>query len=103
MRAVKCAAIALAGAALCACAATHGGQGAPVLVDVPTPIACPLEAGPTPDYPDTDAALIAAPDLFSRVRLLAAGRLLRMARERELVAAVAGCAQGQPSSHGGGG
>lgn len=44
-------------------------------VRIPVPVAC-----------------AAAPDVFEGVKLLKAGRLLRQARERELEAALAGCA-----------
>ncbi len=61
-------------------------------VEIPTPVRCRPQLGPEPDYPDTDAALRAAPDLFARVRLLLAGRVLRIARDKEKSAALAGCA-----------
>jgi len=57
----------------------------------PVPVACDPEIRPEPAWPDTDEALRRAPDLFSRVQLLVAGRLLRIARERELRAAVEAC------------
>ena len=73
-----------------ACASAPGG--APLRsVRLPTPVVCQPSLGPAIDYPDTDAALAGAPDLFARVRLLAAGRLLRMGRERELTAALSEC------------
>lgn len=73
-------------------------------VEVRVPVddpACPREAlarlGPSPDYPDSDAALRAAADLFERVRLLMAGRALRMPREAALSEALAVCAEGNTS------
>lgn len=58
-------------------------------VKVPVPVPCPAlkELGAEPEYPDTDAALRAAPDLFTRVQLLLQGRLLRIKRlaEHEVV------------------
>lgn len=77
---------------LAACAST-GSQ------TIPTPktaavivtVKCDPKLTADPDYPDTDALLMAAPDLFSRVRAMAAGRVLRIARERELNAALAAC------------
>jgi hypothetical protein len=63
-------------------------------VDVPTPTACAPKIGPAPDYPDTDAALAVAPGLFERVQRLLAGRLLRIAREGELTAALGACEGG---------
>ena len=65
-------------------------------VELPTPVRCRPELGPEPDYPDTDAALRAAPDLFARVGLLLAGRLLRIARDQEKSAALAACAGFEP-------
>lgn len=58
---------------------------------VPVAVQCRPDIGPEPNYPDTDAALRAAPDIFVRVRLLLAGRLMRTARARELQAALARC------------
>ncbi|HEY5107207.1 MAG TPA: hypothetical protein VII73_10625 [Caulobacteraceae bacterium] len=83
---------ALAAASVLAACAGVPGRGGPRTVSLPTPVACRPAVGPPALYPDTDAALVGAPDLFARVRLLAAGRLLRIARERELTAALAGCA-----------
>ena len=62
----------------------------------PVAIQCRPNLGAEPAYPDTDAALKTAPDIFQRVRLLVAGRLLRIAREQELAAALAGCAGQNP-------
>lgn len=61
-------------------------------VNVPTPVRCRPAFGPDPAYPDADKALTAATDVFDGVRLLMAGRALRMAREGELKAALSGCA-----------
>ena len=55
------------------------------------PVACTPAIGAAPAYPDTDAALKAAPDVFQRVRLLVAGRLERIAREAQLTAALGAC------------
>lgn len=44
-------------------------------------------------YPDTDAALRAAADLFERVKLLMAGRELREAREAALTGALVECSR----------
>ncbi|HYE38243.1 hypothetical protein [Methylocaldum sp.] len=60
-------------------------------VQVPVPVPCAVDPGPDPVYADTDEALRQAPDLFGRAQLLVAGRLQRMARERELKAANEGC------------
>jgi hypothetical protein len=65
-----------------------------VLVDDP---ACAREAvarlNPAPAYPDADEALRAAPNLFERVKLLLAGRLLRAAREAAITDALEACAR----------
>jgi len=61
-------------------------------VQVAVPVSCKPAIAPAPAYPDTDAALKAAPDVFQRVRLLVAGRLERIAREAELNAALDACA-----------
>lgn len=55
-------------------------------VEVPVPVPCPIRqnVGPRQTFPDTDAALQAAKDLFDRVRLLMAGRELREARIERL-------------------
>lgn len=83
--------------ALSACAATPAERPEPIIrtVEVKVPVVqpCPaLEAlGPSPEYPDSDAALTAAPNLYERVKLLIAGRLLRMTREANMSAIVQAC------------
>jgi len=63
-----------------------------VTVNVPVPQPCvPATLGEAPDYPDTDAKLLAAVDAAERYLLIAAGRALRIARNNELETAVAGC------------
>lgn len=64
-----------------------------VTVNVPVPVPCPAlqRLGPPPAYPDTDAALRAAPDFGARVALLLAGRVLRIAREAATTAAMRAC------------
>lgn len=47
--------------------------------------------GAAPSYPDTDAALRSAETVFRGVQLLQAGRLLRIAREAALTAALEAC------------
>ena len=61
--------------ALGACASQHDLP-PPRIVEVPVAVPCRLTLGVEPEWPDSDQALRAAPDLFSRVKLLAAGRLL---------------------------
>lgn len=64
----------------------------PTLVKVPVPVPCVSAQLPgPPDYPDTAAALRAAPDLAEFTRLLAAGWPLRDARLSALEAAVEAC------------
>ncbi len=63
-------------------------------VKVAVPVACKPALGAAPAYPDVDAALKAAPDVYQRVKLLVAGRLERIAREAELNAALAACEGG---------
>ena len=46
-----------------------------------------------PEFPDTDEKLREAPNLFERVKLLMAGRELRMDYERRLEDAITACAQ----------
>lgn len=62
-------------------------------VRIPVPVACAADPGPAPAYPDTPEALATAPDVFEGVKLLKAGRALRIAREAELNAALKGCRQ----------
>jgi hypothetical protein len=81
--------------ALALCVASCAAAGEPRIVtkevSVPVAVKCSADPGPAPAYVDTAEALKAAPDVFERVKLLLAGRLQRMAREAELVAANAGC------------
>jgi hypothetical protein len=62
-----------------------------VEVRVPVSTPCAAKPGPAPNYPDSDAALRGAPNLAEALKLLLAGRLLRIGREAELEAAVKGC------------
>jgi hypothetical protein len=63
-------------------------------VDVAVPVRCDPDIGPQPAYPDSDVALRAASGLFDRVRLMVAGRLMRMEREGELNAGLTACEAG---------
>ena len=92
MIALKTAVCCAAALSLTGCAAVRDGTPSVREVAVAVPIACKPPLGPTPTFPDTDAALRAAPRLFARVQLLVAGRLLRSARLRELGAALDACA-----------
>lgn len=51
-------------------------------------------AAERPNYPDSDEALRRAANAFEGAQLLLAGRLLRIAREASLVAAIEACAGG---------
>ena len=62
-----------------------------VEVNKPVPVKCKPNIGPEPTYPDSDEALAHAADVFAGVQLLSAGRLLRIAREVELMAALRAC------------
>jgi hypothetical protein len=64
-----------------------------VEVKVPVAVQCPDRRAPQPAYPDTPDALAAAPDLFERVKLLLAGRLLRDERLKEDEGQVRACAK----------
>lgn len=60
--------------------AALAGCAAPV-VKVPVAVPCvPAEMPPAPGYPDTDAALLRAPDAPERYRLMILGREARIAR-----------------------
>ncbi len=61
-------------------------------VDRPVSVSCvPAELGGPPEYPDTDDRLRAAVDGAARYALIAAGRLLRMARQAETESVIQGC------------
>ena len=56
----------------------------PKTVEVPVAIKCDVKVDPHPPYPDTDDALAATPEIYSGVKLLKAGRLMRDAYIAEL-------------------
>ncbi len=88
-----------AGLGACASAPPVDGPVKVQTVDIPVPAPCAPNLGREPAYPDTDQALAAAPDLFIQVKLLLAGRTLRIARDAQKTAALAACAgpsQGAP-------
>ncbi len=61
-------------------------------VKVPVAVSCVPNTFPgEPTFPDTDAALRSAPGAADRYQLIAAGRLLRIARLSELETVVKGC------------
>lgn len=61
-----------------------------VTVQVPVAVPCVVDV-PAPVYSDTDEALLAAPDLFERVKMLLAGRVERDAHAEVMTAARAAC------------
>jgi hypothetical protein len=66
-------------------------------IAVPVSSGCvPSSIGPAPTYPDTDAALKAAPDAARRYQLMAEGRPLRQARLNELEPVVTSCPKANP-------
>lgn len=93
---MKLFAVILAGLVLAGCASASAPP--PTIVKVPVPVPCVSAQLPgPPDYPDTAAALRAAPDLAEFTRLLAAGWPLRDARLTALEAAVEACRATPPS------
>lgn len=89
--------VAIAALALAGCAHTPEPEIRTVEVKVPVDDpACAREAvarlGAAPAYPDTPEAIRAAHNLFERVKLLLAGRELRIAREAALKDALEACA-----------
>jgi len=89
---VKVPALVLSAAVLTGCASPSVPP--PTIVKVPVPVSCVSDQLPkAPTYPDTLAALKAAPDPAEFTRLLAAGWPLRNARLEALEAAVDACRQ----------
>jgi hypothetical protein len=84
-------------ASLAACSTTKQLEPRVVTQEVLVPVATPCVPDKydrtRPDYPDSNAALRAAPDAAARYQLLWAGRGLRAAREAENEAVIAGCVQ----------
>ena len=108
----------LAVIALSACLSACASTGVPTIktqtVDVPVATHCQPDLPSAPAYPDTNTALLMLPfpdaasnlrknpgdlnaakqvsfNVFYEVRLLAAGRLMRQAREDQLNTAIDGC------------
>lgn len=76
---------------LTACASTPEPKIITRTVNVPIAVKCAAPLTAEPIYSDTPESLRAAPDIFSRVQLLLAGRDQRGARIAELTAAISGC------------
>ena len=74
------------------CATTREPEVRIVEVQVPVPTACvPKALGPTPSYPNTDAAIRASAGPGDLLQLLAAGRLLRSQRLAETEPVITTC------------
>lgn len=83
-----------AGLCLVLGACAHGpGPASPTIqqVLVPVPQTCATDPGPRPVFPDETTAILAAPNIFERAKLYAAGRQARLDWEARLEAANAGC------------
>lgn len=64
----------------------------PKVAPPPPPRSCvPRNLSPPPRYPDTDAALRAAPGAADRYQLMAAGRILRQQRLEDLERVIQNC------------
>lgn len=87
----------LSATALAGCATVPKEPSEPLVrtveVKVAQPVPCPALAqlGPEPAYPDTDAAIIAAPSAGARAKLYVSGRLMRIQRLAEYSAAALAC------------
>jgi hypothetical protein len=66
-----------------------------VTVDHPIPVPCVSAVPDEPAYPDSDAALHSAPDVFTGVKLLLAGRITAHDYIAQLRAILSACA-GKP-------
>lgn len=85
------------------CAHAPPAATAPVVQPVLVPLAqaCAVDPGPRPDFPDQTAAILAAPNIFERAQLYAAGRQAHLDWEARLEAANAGCrATAETAAHG---
>ena len=78
---------------LSGCDTIQGPPPPPITVHVPVPVACIADPSvlKAPDFPDADEKLKAAASTFERIKLLVAGRLLRISYGLKLEAALAGC------------
>jgi hypothetical protein len=88
---VKRLAVIIAGLSVAACQTTAEPRIEVREVLTPVAVKCATDPGPRPEYPDTDAAIAGAPNVFELAKLYRAGRALRIGREAELEASVAGC------------
>lgn len=94
---LQLAVLAVAGLLLSGCAHQAGPEAkvTTTVREVPVPVPCKADIGPDPAYPDTDAALNGVTDVFEGVKILKAGRTLRIARLSELADALKGCESAQ--------
>jgi hypothetical protein len=87
--------VAAIASALAACASVPSEPAVKIVrVEVPVPVPCQLRIE-EPAFPDTDEALAAVKDVFEGVKLLMAGRALRIAHDGEMHAGFKGCAGAQ--------
>lgn len=75
---------------LTGCAGTPAPQ-PPITVVKPVPTSCIKSKPVRPEFPDTDQAILKAPNIAERARLYSAGRLMRMGYIDVLEAALAAC------------
>lgn len=59
-------------------------------VNIAIPVKCAPDIGPDPAYPSAQS-IANAPDIFQQVKLLVADRIMRIAREAELLTAIKEC------------
>lgn len=97
-RAISSVFLAVVGTCLAAgCATTPHDRPEPVVrtveVTVTKPVPCPALAklGPEPSYPDTNEAILSAPNAAARAKLYVTGRLMRAQRLAEYAAAKTAC------------
>lgn len=81
------------GLVLAGCCAAPARRPSSLVQPVVLPVAqpCSADPGPAPAFVDTAAAIVAAPDVFVRAKIYAAGRQQRIAWEARLAAANAAC------------
>lgn len=96
-------------AILAGCASAPTGPVSAIVQPSLVPIAepCAIDPGPRPAFADEPAAIVAAPNVYERAKLYAAGRQQHLAWEARLEAANAGCRAAEtdgggegPSPHG---
>lgn len=78
---------------LSGCDTVQGPPLPPIVTEIPVPVSCIKDSAALapPAFPDSDAALKAAATTFDRIKLMVAGRILRIAYELKLEAALSAC------------